>query len=283
MARLEAASTDTRHSREIDGAEILSYYERRDRESGPLFGPHIRRFDAERLDDLLVDAKGRDHADTRLMTWIQTQAPGFRQWSQVNKAQWLDVHTVLIGYGMTCHGDRPGTGCGVETRFPFLDPALVALAAKFPVAWKLHEAVREKHILREAFRDAVPAEVVDRPKFGMRIPGPAALLPGGPDDWVEAILSPRSLRASQVLDPKAVMKLVDAAVAAGGRSLPYPMGHTYLQALSILLMESIFVRDFRVAEHDIDRIMFRKLDGEAMPSGGASPTVPSRPHGKAAD
>ena len=281
MARLEAASTDTRHSREIDGAEILSYYERRDRQSGPLLGPHIRRFDAERLDDLLVDARGRHHADTRLMAWIETQAPDFRQWSQVSKAQWLDVHTLLIGYGMTCHGDRPGTGCGVETRFPFLDPALVALAAKFPVSWKLHEAVREKHILREAvrekhilreaFRDAVPAEVVDRPKFGMRIPGPAALLPGGTDDWVEAILSPRSLRASQLLDPKAVMKLVDAAVAAGGRSLPYPLGHTYLQALSILLMESIFVRDFSVAEHDIDRIMFRKLDGEAM-----------RAHGKAA-
>jgi hypothetical protein len=67
------------------------------------------------------------------------------------------------------------------------------------------------------------------------------------------------------------MKLVDAVVAAfaaGGQSLPYPIGHTYLQALSILLMESIFVRDFSVAEHDIDRIMFRKLDGEAMPIGG---------------
>ncbi len=271
MARLEAASTDMRHSMDIDGAEILSYYERGDGASGPLLGPHIRRFDAERLDDLLVGARGRDQADARLMAWIQTQAPDFRQWSQVGKAQWLDIHTLLIGYGMTCHGDRPGTGCGVETRFPFLDPALVTLAAKFPVSWKLHEAVREKHILREAFRDVVPAGVVDRPKFGMRIPGPTALLPGGPDDWVEAILSPRSLRASQVLDPRAVRKLVDAVTAAGGRSLPYPVGHTYLQALSILLMEEIFVRDFSVAEHDIDAIMLRKLDGETMPIGGASP------------
>lgn len=275
MARLEAASTDMRHSMEIDGAEILSYYQRQDGESGPPLGPHIRRFDAERLEDLLLDAPDRHHADARLMAWIQTQAPGFRQWSQVDKAQWLDVHTLLIGYGMTCHGDRPGTGCGVETRFPFLDPALVALAAKFPVSWKLHEAVREKHILREAFRDAVPADVVDRPKFGMRIPGPTALLPGGPDDWVAAILSPRSLRASQLLDPKAVTKLVDAVVAAGGRSLPYPVGHTYLQALSILLMEEIFVRDFSVPEHDIDRIMFRRLDGEAIAIGGPPPDEPA--------
>jgi asparagine synthase (glutamine-hydrolysing) len=155
---------------------------------------------------------------------------------------------------------------------------VVALAARFPVSWKLHQGVREKHILREAFRGAVPAEVADRPKFGMRIPGPAALLPGGPDDWVEAVLSPRSLRASQVLDPAAVRKLVGAVTAAGGRSLPYPMGHTYLQALSILLMEGIFVRDFSVAGHDIDRIMFRKLDGEAMPADGAPPSVPSRSH-----
>jgi len=233
----------------------------------PALGPHLRRFEAEPMASLLIGADGGTAAaDERLRRWVASQAPDFSRWSQVDRAQWLDIHTLFIGYGMTCHGDRPGTGCGVETRFPFLDPSVLALAAQMPQEWKLDGAFREKHVLREAYRPSLPPSIVDRPKFGMRIPGAAALRRDGSDDWVGAILSTDSLRNSSVLDTAAVRQLLDR-VERPTESVAYPDSHAYLQVLSILLLEEKLVRGFRVPEVDIDPILFKEIDGEVEQVG----------------
>lgn len=59
--------------------------------------------------------------------------------------------------------DRASMGQGVETRVPFLDPALVRLAMRLPVDLKLRDG-REKWIVRRAFADVLPEYVLRRPK-----------------------------------------------------------------------------------------------------------------------
>ena len=57
---------------------------------------------------------------------------------------------------------------GLETRVPFLDHEMVELAARIPSELKVQSG--GKHILKEAARRILPAEVVDRPKGYFPVP-----------------------------------------------------------------------------------------------------------------
>lgn len=64
---------------------------------------------------------------------------------------------------------------GVEGRTPFADARVARLAEALPLGLKFvagegDEAAGTKVVLREAFRDAVPARVVDRPKASFPLP-----------------------------------------------------------------------------------------------------------------
>ena len=53
---------------------------------------------------------------------------------------------------------------GLEARVPFLDVKSVSLALGFPPAWKLHNERSPKHLLRKAFANDLPENIVNRPK-----------------------------------------------------------------------------------------------------------------------
>ncbi|UCG33501.1 MAG: asparagine synthase (glutamine-hydrolyzing), partial [Phycisphaerales bacterium] len=58
---------------------------------------------------------------------------------------------------------------GLEVRVPMLDPAVVTFAAALPSSHKLADG-RRKRILTDAYRDLLPAEILDRPKMGFELP-----------------------------------------------------------------------------------------------------------------
>jgi asparagine synthase (glutamine-hydrolysing) len=61
--------------------------------------------------------------------------------------------------------DRMSMAYGLEARVPFLDLESVALALGLPAQWKLRVPGRpEKALLRQAFANRLPAEIVARPK-----------------------------------------------------------------------------------------------------------------------
>lgn len=62
-----------------------------------------------------------------------------------------------------------GRAHGVQARSPLFDAEIVAHAFELPPDAKRRGAV-EKYLLKEAVRDLLPAEVVDRPKSGMMVP-----------------------------------------------------------------------------------------------------------------
>ena len=57
---------------------------------------------------------------------------------------------------------------GLEARVPFLDHEVVELAARIPADLKVRNG--GKHVLKEAARKVVPAEVIDRPKGYFPVP-----------------------------------------------------------------------------------------------------------------
>jgi asparagine synthase (glutamine-hydrolysing) len=60
--------------------------------------------------------------------------------------------------------DRIPMAFGLEARVPFLDAASVALGLGLQPEWKFQSDKPAKYLLRQAFREDLPAEIADRPK-----------------------------------------------------------------------------------------------------------------------
>ncbi len=80
----------------------------------------------------------------------------------------LDIHNYMPGDVLT-KVDIASMACALEVRSPFLDHELVEFAATLPWNFKLHGNNR-KHILKAAFTDLLPSEILNRRKRGFGIP-----------------------------------------------------------------------------------------------------------------
>jgi asparagine synthase (glutamine-hydrolysing) len=65
--------------------------------------------------------------------------------------------------------DRASMACGLEVRPPLLDHELLELAARIPSHWKVHKG-QTKWILKKAYEDRLPPEILRRPKQGFEMP-----------------------------------------------------------------------------------------------------------------
>ena len=81
---------------------------------------------------------------------------------------YLDLKGYL-GEGVLTKVDRASMACSLEVRVPLLDRRVVELAASLPPYLKLH-GFTTKYVLKQAMRDRLPREVVDRRKQGFAVP-----------------------------------------------------------------------------------------------------------------
>lgn len=98
----------------------------------------------------------REHAAT-----AQTNHP-------LSLAQFLDFKTYLPGDILT-KVDRASMAHSLEVRVPFLDHDFVAWAATLPPGAKLRRG-ESKYVLKRAFSDLLPADVLHRRKMGFSVP-----------------------------------------------------------------------------------------------------------------
>lgn len=159
---------------------------------------------------------------TRAMDVTQAlldKLPGdFTRWSPLAQDQYLEIHTLLSGYLLSSQGDRMLMANSVEGRFPFLDRRVAALAESLPPSYKLR-VLDEKHVLKRAAADLVPADILRRPKQPYRAPD--ALSFGAPDaqEWVAEAASPKAVADAGVFEPAAVRRLLEKCVSkvSGGQ------------------------------------------------------------------
>jgi asparagine synthase (glutamine-hydrolysing) len=133
--------------------------------------------------------------------------------------------------------DHAAMAHSVEARVPFLDHELVEFCAAIPPRLKL-KGRREKHILREAVRGLLPAEIVRRRKVGLRAPY-QEWLRGDLPEFAAEMLSPGSVRRKGYFDPEAVSEL-RRRHRAGGRGC----GRMLMACLVVQLMDEVFLRGY---------------------------------------
>lgn len=85
----------------------------------------------------------------------------------IDKALRIDSTVMLIDDPVK-RVDNTTMAWGLEARVPFLDHELVELAAQIPAELKVRQG--GKHILKEAAREVIPHEVIDRPKGYFPVP-----------------------------------------------------------------------------------------------------------------
>jgi asparagine synthase (glutamine-hydrolysing) len=92
----------------------------------------------------------------------------------------------------------------LETRVPFLDHRVAAVAARIPLAMKIDRG-EGKRILRTLLYREAPRALFDRPKAGFAVPV-GEWLKGSLKPWADALLDPARLAADGMFDPGAITR-----------------------------------------------------------------------------
>jgi len=145
---------------------------------GSYFSPQAQAalWRADRLPEARVDA---------IEPWLTAQFDAAAARTFLDRTLYTDIHTYLPG-DLLVKADRMTMAASLEGRSPFLDHELFAWAARLPRNLRVRGRTG-KVLLREAFADKLPPEVLARGKQGFGIPvgtwfrGPLA-------GWVQEII-----------------------------------------------------------------------------------------------
>ncbi len=129
----------------------------------------------------------------------------FKKWHPFAQLQYLETK-VRLPDSITRSLDSTSMAYSLEARVPFLDHELVELCAQIPPALKM-KRLQEKHILRLAMRDDLPAEILWRRKRPLSAPF---------EQWIrdlpafgEELLSENRLREKGYFNPQVVIRMLE--------------------------------------------------------------------------
>lgn len=127
-----------------------------------------------------------------------------------------------------CKVDRASMAVSLESRVPFLDHRVAALAARIPLGLKVRGGVG-KHVLRELLFRHVPRALFDRPKAGFAVPV-GEWIRGPLRPWAEELLEPRAMAAAGWFDPAIVQRRWQGHLSGRNPSTPAIWGILMFQA-----------------------------------------------------
>ena len=184
---------------------------------GLIGGPHAQSI----LYNLVATARTRYYSDgmrEELGAHVAYEDLGLdldrmRRWHPLNRSLYLGYKVQLAGLLLSQKGDRVAMANSVETRYPFLDENVIALASRLHPRFKLRGLLKDKYLLRQAAARVLPKSVAERPKLMFRAPHAETFL-AHPPAFVRDLLSPESLAQTGYFDATAVAQ--DCAALARG-------------------------------------------------------------------
>lgn len=104
-----------------------------------------------------------------------------------------------------CKIDRASMSVSLETRIPFLNHDLFALAWRLPIEMKVNKS-HGKFILKNILSNYVPKKLFDRPKAGFAVPV-SQWLRGPLKDWAESLLDEKRIKNDGYFNFQEVMNI----------------------------------------------------------------------------
>lgn len=216
-------------------AALTGLYQQFAQERMPGLFSHELRFQNGRFSARLLKGSADPFAPIAALVARHGELSGM---TPVERAQWLEYKTLLPGYLLSTQGDRPALAHGVENRCPFLDPAILRVAAS--VNLRFDDGYDEKRLLRQAFAADLPAAVVNKRKFPYRAPDTAAFAAARPD-YLELISSESELSKLPFLDAGFARRLTTKLLKQPAGEISTKENQTFLFLLSIVLLHHFFV------------------------------------------
>jgi len=229
------------------------FHVRKDDLASPFFS-HLPRWDMTSRLKMFFSRDTREqlkHSNT--IGQLEAELPAhFRRWDSFSQSQYLEAAYLLPGYILSSQGDRMAMAHSVEGRFPFLDHRVVAFASSLSPQLKM-KVLNEKYLLKAAAGDLIPRTIRSRSKQPYRAPDSQSFLVGGKGnalmEYVEELLSPRSVAEAGLFDPGSVSKLV--AKAREGQMIGVKDNMAFVGVLSAQLVVERFIKNFpRSMHHD---------------------------------
>jgi asparagine synthase (glutamine-hydrolysing) len=143
----------------------------------------------------------------------------------IDKALQIDAEIMMVDDPVK-RVDNMTMAWGLEARVPFLDHELVELASRIPAQLKVKNG--GKHILKEAARNFLPAEVIDRPKGYFPVPS-LRYLQGPFLDYVSDILLSKASTERGLYQSKKIQYMLQ-----NPESEMSPKGHSRLWQAALL-------------------------------------------------
>ncbi len=165
-----------------------------------------RIIDGERLPELLAGANGGLES-VRAVLRPMLAMPQARHFAQ--RAAYLELR-LPMAENINMRVDKMSMAMSVESRSPLQDYRLVELALRLPLEYKLRRG-DFKTVLKDAFADLIPAEVLARPKWGFTPPA-SDWLRTGLRPLVETVLAPERVAAVGVFRPDTLSRLTHAHI-----------------------------------------------------------------------
>jgi len=151
----------------------------------------------------------RQAASSRSHDCVQEQLDSrFMAWGPLARAQYLEIKIFLSQYLLSSQGDRMAMAHSIEGRFPFLDFRLVEFCNSLPPNLKLR-GLTEKYLLKKLGQKWLPEKIWQRPKRPYRAPIHRSFFHNTGAEYVEELLSARSIKETGFFNPAAVSRLVE--------------------------------------------------------------------------
>ncbi|HDX9578845.1 TPA: asparagine synthase (glutamine-hydrolyzing) [Bacillus pseudomycoides] len=160
------------------------------------FGEYCSQFFSDTMKKILKDYSVKEDLAIDLPS-------GFENYTNISKAQYLEIKTFMSNYLLSTQGDRVSMAHSMECRYPFLDNDVAAFAFSLNDRYKIN-GLNEKYILKELAKKYLPDEIINRKKFPYR-----AMISGNSllnNEKVSMAVSEESLKKYDVFNSIAVTR-----------------------------------------------------------------------------
>lgn len=159
------------------------------------------------------------------------------------RSQYLECKLLLANYLLSSQGDRMCMANSVEGRYPFLDHRLVEFAGRIPVQYKM-KCLNEKHILKKAMQNLLPASIVKRKKQPYMAPDIQSFFGESSPEYLEYYLSEDLLLEAGLFKPAAVRQLMKKCRKKGRQGFKENMA--FIGILSSQIVYEKFCKNFKI-------------------------------------
>lgn len=216
-----------------------------DNPDDPFFSHNIRWKNTGKIKNFFSDQVKDSTSNYDSFSELNKLLPdNYSKWDTVTKSQFLESLIFLSNYLLSSQGDRVAMAHSLELRVPYLDHRLIELLAKINSEIKIN-SLNEKYLLKQVFKNRLPANILKRWKNPYRAPIHKALLSSNLN-LAEEYCSEEAIKSSGIFDPLRVFKLINKLGKLDKAGEFDEMA--LVGIISTQIINKIFIEDFQITD-----------------------------------